>query len=185
MKPSYPIETDLVNAIEIAARTAIKELFARHPGRFYYLSLVTTGEAHPPVLAAWSEEALEEAVKGTDDRNDARWGLKWSYADSPFYCFGEHHFEHVNRLFDLRPDIHSLDGEERIAEYGLRLRAMEEALLRLDQQGVFGTGGERLKIVINVEVVPPDFTNTQRAKRLNPPEAIRCWLEEAAEDDDC
>ena len=35
--------------------------------------------------------------------------------------------------------------------------------------------------MINVEVVPPDHTNTERAIRLNPPEAITQWLADAAE----
>lgn len=58
-------ETKLSDAIATAAELAIEKLFAQHPGHYYYLSLITTGEAHPPVLAAWSEEALEEAVKNT------------------------------------------------------------------------------------------------------------------------
>ena len=181
MNTSYPTEVELSCAIESAAGMAINDLFAQHPGHYYYLSLITTGEAHSPVLAAWSEEALEEAVKNEVDKEDARYGLKWSYADSPFYCFGEDRFTQVNNLFEKRPDIHSLDDNARNAEYELRLRAMESAIAKLDQRGIFGIGEERLKIVVNVEVMPPDYTNTQRAMRLNPPEAIRTWLEEAAE----
>ena len=41
----------------------------------------------------------------------------------------------------------------------------------------------RLGIVINVEVMPPDYTNTERALRLNPRQALDAWLAEAAEDD--
>jgi hypothetical protein len=181
MSTSYPTELDLADAIESAARKAITGLFEQHPGHFYYLSLITTGEAHPPVLAAWSEEALEETVRNEADKEEARWGLKWSYADSPFFCFGEEHFSHVKELFSLRPDIHSLDDNKCKAEYDLRLRAMESALSKLDRQRLFDSGDNRLRIVVNVEVMPPDFTNTLRAKRLNPPEALRTWLEEAAE----
>jgi len=187
MNKSYPTEDELVAAIESAAEMAIKDLFVRHPGHYYYLSFITTGEAHPPILAAWSEEALEEAVRNEvdsrrrPDKEDARWGLKWSYADSPFCCYGSEHFERVNHLFAMRPGIDSLDASAWEAEYDLRLRAMETALSRLDLKGTFGVGEERLRMVVNVEVMPPDFTNTERAKRLNPPEAIRTWLEEAAE----
>tara|TARA_R100000988_G_scaffold7577_1_gene4444 strand:- start:373 stop:525 length:153 start_codon:yes stop_codon:yes gene_type:complete len=31
------------------------------------------------------------------------------------------------------------------------------------------------------EVMPPDPTNTERARRLNPPAALTRWLEEVAE----
>jgi len=35
--------------------------------------------------------------------------------------------------------------------------------------------------VVNVEVMPPDATNVERAIRLNPPAALADWLSEAAE----
>lgn len=177
MTPSSP----LTKAIADAARKAISALFSKHRERFYYLSLITSGEAHAPVIAAWSEEALERAVEGALDKEDMRWGLKWSYADSPYFCFGEEHFAVVNAMFAARPDIRGLCGLESQREYDYRLDAMEEALACLDSEGLFGTGDERLRIVINAEVMPPDFTNTARAKRLNPAKAIETWLKEAAE----
>jgi hypothetical protein len=183
MSNSIPTEDELAGAIELAAKLAIKKLIAEHPGRYYYLSLITTGEAHAPILAAWSHEALEEAVNKSPNKEEARWLLKWSYADSPLNCFGEEFFERVRGLFTMRPDVYSLDEKSRIIEYETRLRAMETAMSRLDHQGVFGIGRDRSHIVINVEVMPPDWTNTVRAKRLNPPEAIQAWLEEAAENE--
>jgi hypothetical protein len=183
MTTPIPTESDLARAIASAAETAIRKLFAEHPGRYYYLSLITTGEAHPPVLAAWSQEALEDAVKKHANSVATRWVLKWSYADSPYFCFGEEFFEPVRQLFAMRPDIHSLNNGTRNAEYELRLGAMEAAMSTLDQRGLFGLGKDRHNIVINVEVMPPDYTNTLRAMRLNPPEAARTWLEEAAEKD--
>ena len=35
--------------------------------------------------------------------------------------------------------------------------------------------------MINVEILPPDYTNTIHAKKLNPLEAIQAWLKEASE----
>jgi hypothetical protein len=58
---------------------------------------------------------------------------------------------------------------------------MEAAMAQLDREGLFGTGRARLDVVINVEVMPPDWTNTVRAKRLNPPGALHEWLDEVAE----
>ena len=54
-------------------------------------------------------------------------------------------------------------------------------MTRLDRAGVFGTGPKRAGIVVNVECMPPDRTNVERALRLNPPEALEVWLREAAE----
>jgi hypothetical protein len=172
---------DLTCAIKLAVLQAATELFARHPGHYYYFSLITTGEAHAPVIAAWSDEALEEAVKNEVDKENAKWGLKWSYADSPFYCFGEDHFSEVNRLFSLRPIVYGLTDDKWKSEVILRMGAMEQAIAELDAQGLFGVGDTRRTIVVNVEVMPPDRSNTERAIRLNPPEAIEEWLREAAE----
>lgn len=174
-------EHKLVAAIKDATKRAYEDLLRLHPGKYYYFSLITTGEAHSPVVAAWSEEALEEAVKGEDDKDDARWGLKWSYADSPYYCFGEEYFQEAEHLFSKRPDIRQLDGVERTRELSFRFGVMEEAVQALESEGLFGVGDSRNGIVVNVEVMPPDPSNAERAIRLNPPKAIVEWLEEAAE----
>ncbi|MFI2410671.1 DUF4303 domain-containing protein [Streptomyces sp. NPDC018947] len=61
---------------------------------------------------------------------------------------------------------------------------METAVARLDAEGLFGTGADRHRVVVAVEVVPPDTGNDERVLRLNPPEALADWLEEAAVLDD-
>ncbi len=58
-----PTVDDLVCAIQEAAENAIRDLFKQHPGHFYYCSLISTGEAHPPELVAWSKEMLVETVQ--------------------------------------------------------------------------------------------------------------------------
>lgn len=179
---AIPKQSDLTNVITSAARMAFSSLFQQHPGKYYYCSLITTGEAHSPVVAAWSEEALAAATAEMDDPNEAAAELKWSYADSPFYCYGEEFFQRVNELFQERPQLTYVETkEEWESEYQLRVDAMEAAMAQLDSEGIFGTGKDRLETVVLVEVMPPDSTNTERAKRLNPPEALTEWLEEAAE----
>lgn len=177
-----PSKSDLVDAVAAATLAAVTELFREHPrDHFYYCSLVTTGEALPPILVAWSWEALAAAASRCQDDPNARANLKWSYADSPFCDYGSEHFREVRLLFDARGALDPFAPEAWQAEYTLRLSAMEEALARLDRSGLFGTGRQRAAIVINVECMPPDHTNVQRALRLNPPEALTEWLEEAAE----
>jgi hypothetical protein len=176
----HQTEAPLSEAIERATRLAVHKLFAEHPESFYYLSLITTGEAHAPFLTAWSEEALDEEAKRQGLPSTDL--LKWSYADSPYTCYGEEFFGEVNRLFDERPSMdHTRTEEEWSTEFDLRLTAMEAAMKRLDEQGLFGRGPNRDQLVINVEVMPPDRTNTQRAIRLNPKGALVEWLKEAAE----
>jgi hypothetical protein len=175
-----PTESDLVAAIADATRLAVTSLFSAHPEHYYYVTLITTGEALSPTLSAWSTEALSASAAANDAASRA--ALRWSYADSPYFAYGEQFFEHVKVLFGCRPGLTvGMSGPQWKAEYDLRLRAMEAAMSTLDRAGLFGSGPSRNAIVTLVEVVPPDYTNTARAIRLNPPEALRAWLAEAAE----
>lgn len=174
-----PTKDDLISAIAAAARQAFSQLFATHPGHYYYCSLITSGEAHSPVVAAWSSEALDARLAGEADPAAARSVLKWSYADSPYYCYGEQFFRPVRELFDARPQMrYSMPDEEWDSEHKLRLEAMEAAMAQLDSEGIFGRGDTRFETVVLVEVMPPDHTNIARALRLNPPEALEIWLAE-------
>jgi hypothetical protein len=84
-------------------------------------------------------------------------------------------------LFDLLGVLDPFDRQAWESGYAFRLDAMEAGMAQLDREGLFGEGAERAGIVINVEVMPPDRTNVERARRLNPPEALVEWLSEAAE----
>jgi hypothetical protein len=177
-----PVSTlALVDAIAVATAAAATELFGEFPGHhFYYFALVTTGEAHAPNVTAWSIEALDEAAAKLQTDPHARADLKWSYADSPFHCYGERHFSEVRRLFDALPELDPHDDAAWRHRYDFRMSVMEEALARLEREGLFGTGPARARIVVNVECMPPDHTNVERALRLNPAEALTYWLKEAA-----
>jgi hypothetical protein len=179
---SSPSQDELTAAIADATRQAVFALFREHPGRYYYCSLVTTGEAHPPYLSAWSHEALDKAAQNDPDPPSARMLLEWSATDSPFCCYGDGFFEPVRALFAKRPRIDPmLRDDQWDAEWRFRVDAMSAALAQLDKDGIFGRGEARTRIVVNVEVLPPDRTNTDRAVRLNPTEAIKESLAEAAE----
>ncbi|EMI24361.1 DUF4303 domain-containing protein [Rhodopirellula europaea] len=166
---AVPTVDELTASVVDAATLAFRKLFATGE-TFYYCVLITTGEALPPCIAAWSHESLARSDQPELDR--------WHYADSPFLDFGAEHFAPVRDLWLARPAIG--DGNWN-AEYELRLTALESAMRNLDSMGVFGSGESRRTLMINVEVVPPDHTNTERAIRLNPPESIAQWIAEAAE----
>ncbi|MES2820870.1 MAG: DUF4303 domain-containing protein [Pseudomonadota bacterium] len=180
---SHPTPKELAASIAAAMRLALLDLFRQHPEQYYYFSLVTTGEALPPFLVAWSTEALVVEVAKAKPGSEAY--LRWSCAESPYMCYGEHHFQEVIRLFELRPEMTSeMTDSEWEAEYAVRLRAMELAMKELDDEGVFSQRGDREKVVINVEVMPPDATNAERARRLNPvgSQALAAWLQDVAEE---
>lgn len=169
-----------MEAVAIATRSAVTELFQQYPTHtFYYCALVNVGAVMDPRLTAWSVEALDAAAADLPNEPDARTMLAWSYADSPFCFFGEQHFRAVSGLCRELTGPPPCDAEE---VYSFGMDAQEEALARLDAEGLFGTGAARTRIVINVESMPPDHTNVERARRLNPPEALGKWLSEAAEE---
>ncbi len=172
----------LVKIIKDAAKKAILSLFATYDENYYYLSLITDASANCPIISAWSWEALEREAEKAPNVEEAMYYLKWSYADSPYCMFGKEYFSKVEEAFDSRDSLLSTD-DEWDKEYDIRMNSMEKAIAELDNEGLFGTNEERLKIVINVEVMPPDYSNTLRALRLNPREALNEWLEEIAEEE--
>lgn len=181
-----PHEKPSVEELEVevldATRSAALALFrAFQEERFYFFALVTTGEAHAPVLTAWSFEALDASAAQCSGEPSAKSELKWSCADSPYYGYGEQFFEEVGRLFAQFEPMDPSDVASWSRAYETKMSAMERALARLDQEGLFGTGEARNRIVINVECMPPDHSNRDRALRLNPKEALNDWLVEAAE----
>ena len=177
------MDINLEKRLEEATRKAIKKLFSENKENFYYCSLVTDEEGNCPVISAWSEEALErvleEEIEPDEDIETVRLEYKWSYADSPYYAYGEEFFEELEELFDDR--MEDLDDEQIEEEIDLRIEAMERVMAVLDQEGLFGIGDDRMKIVINAEIMPPVYENTERAIRLNPKDALKEWLEEIAE----
>jgi hypothetical protein len=171
---------ELAAVIEQATRTAVTRLFEQFPCEdFYYLALVTTGEAHPPIFIAWSQQALLRASNGDAS---AIAGLKWNHAETPYFAFADDCFDSVRSEFLRRPAMDPFCEASWEKEYRFRIGAMVHALKRLDSERLFGTGQERLKIYINVEVQPPDSTNTDRALALNPRYGmLESWLNEASE----
>ncbi|WP_410579427.1 DUF4303 domain-containing protein [Amycolatopsis sp. lyj-108] len=166
-----PTEADLADALTTAARAVVTDLFRDSPGHtFYYVTLTTPGEAFGPALSAWSREALAQRADADD--------VRYSYADSPFSIVGEEYLKPVREMFAARPEVFDIaDDDASDAEFDLRLRAMETALRRLDDEGLFGVGVARADVLVLVEVVPDDEENVARARRLNPPgPALDAWL---------
>ncbi|UOD29628.1 DUF4303 domain-containing protein [Massilia violaceinigra] len=178
-----PSTAEMSSAIEIATRSALEQLFNTVPESFYYCALITTGEGLAPCLAAWSWEALERAVNQSESPAQARAWLQWSWGDSPYLAYGDAFFGPVKELFFKRDAMMRLcTDEESARELDVRLACMASALGNLDAQGLFGSDEQRSAILINAEVSPPDYTNTERALQLNPGGALLDdWLRDCAE----
>lgn len=176
------LDVELVSKIKQASQKAILSLFSNHKEQFYYCSLITDGFANCPILSAWSWEALERETQKDNNVEEAKYYLKWSYADSPYCMYGNEYFSDIRKIFDQRNSLIHTE-KERQNEFYIRMNSMERAMFELDEEGLFGTGKQRLGIVINVETMPPDYENTKRAIRLNPKAALDDWLEEIAEEE--
>ena len=191
-----PSMDELKIAIKEAVKNAVKELFKINEN-FYYLVLTTSGEAHPPTLSAGSSEGLERTVKkyveeyGYDPHEpDLALSLKWSFADTPYDCFGyEEYFrdKDIERLFYLRPSVDDcisgkITQEEWDNEYDLRLKAMILALKELDEENVFERKEKRKHLFLNVA---PEYLNLREfAQILNEGEALKEVIEDNALEDD-
>lgn len=182
----------LVELLKEAAGKAFKDLFKEHPNEhFYYCTLVLMNSQGCPVVSAMSEEALDKLVQENAEKFREEYGysimesrelLKWSFADSPYSIYGEQYFSEVKEWIANRDkNSKSITLDMFMKECDMRLDSMEKVMSDLDKEGVFGCGEKRKNIVVAAEVMPPDYTNTERVLRLNSRETLKEWLEEAAE----
>ena len=175
------IRKELLDRLERITEKSLRELFEKNKEKFYYCSLITDGEGHCTIISAWSYEALERVTSSIESQ-EVKEEYKWSYADSPYFAYGEEYFEDLKNMWEEHLEL-ELDDDEFYEEVEIRIDIMEEVMKHLDEKGLFGKGTERLQIVIKAEFMPPDYSNTERAIRLNPKEAIEEWLEEVAEEE--
>ncbi|KAB7764642.1 DUF4303 domain-containing protein [Xanthomonas maliensis] len=174
----------LVDQIYKCAKSAFLGLFnEKKDESFYYCVLVTTEEGHPPFISAWSKQVLQrEKDKGVEavDYFDF---VKWSYADSPYVDYSGQDFFELQSIFNARPSIDQLSRDAWLLELDVRVSSMEKVMAKLDAEGIFELNQPRSNVLINVELTPPSYSNTERALRLNNAdnEALIAWLDEAAE----
>lgn len=166
----------ITQALYVAIKSVLTDLF-KNQEHYYYITVVSDGGANTPCISAWSYEALARS-KVNDEHQKL---LKWSYADSPYCGYRQEEFAEVDRLMQERPNIWELKDEQFDIEYKKRYTAMEEAMLRLDEEGLFAINQARENVIVLVEVMPPDEENIIRAYRMNHSNSqiFREWREEA------
>ena len=153
-RPPLCGDSMLTEVIANAVRVSLTRLFSNGE-TFFHCSLVVTGDGLHPRVAAWSWEALEResAIKGSSEKYCKK--LKISLRDSPYFSYGQEHFCHANRLLLERPARSQLSREAWGLELGLRLQSMEDAISRLDEEGLFGVNQPRAKVTVLVEIMGP------------------------------
>ena len=162
------------NYVREAAKKAFSELRQAYPNdEFYYYVLWTTVVAHRPAPCACSKQGLERTFAqylsdSSDETTPA--DLRWSEADSLYDCFVDEHFTDVAELFNDLGDPYERSDELNHSIFESIVLAMSD----LDNEGFFGEGTEREKVVINV-TMPGDESEdelVERARRLNPKSAL-------------
>ena len=164
---------ELIEALAKAAKAAFLSLKETTKEHFYFYTFIFDEGLHP-YISAWSYEALEKSIMEQQIPDEEKSWWKWDSADSPYADYGyDEFFGEVNELLDKRAGELSEDALYEV-EWGVRIDCMEEAMKRLDGSGLFGTGEERERVVINVEQAPPDGDGAEynRALRLNPASAL-------------
>lgn len=164
---------ELIEALAEAAGAAFASLKENTKEHFYFYVFVFDEGLHP-YISAWSYEALEKSMIEQQITDDEKSWWKWDSADSPYAVYGyDEFFGEVSELLDKRADG-LCDDELYGIEWAVRIDSLEEAMKRLDSSGLFGTGKERERVVINVEQAPPDEDGSEynRALRLNPSSAL-------------
>lgn len=171
-------DRSLIDLLLVAIKSTVLKLNETGES-FYYYALLTTGEGHPPVLSAWSKEALHRVASDSDDYKQAEYDLKWSASDSPYYASCQEYWKEVeDYVNDQMTDAGDLDEEQWL----LLINSMAESLRISDENNVFSGTSNRNDIFINAEVIPPDEGNEMRAKMLNPPSSFTWWTKEMEEE---
>ena len=70
------------------------------------------------------------------------------------------------------------DEDEIEREFELRVSAMVQAMQKLDQEGIFSINQPREQVYINVECIPNDDSDVDRALLLNEAKNIQEWLKD-------
>lgn len=162
---------ELVEAFVKAAGNAFFSLKENYKEQFYYYAFIFDEGMHP-YISAWSYEALDKSISDNKITDEEKSWWKWDYSDSPYVVYGyDEFFNEVNELLDKRASELS-DDELYDMEWDMRVNSMEEAMIRLDQSGLFGINDDRKRVVINVEIAPPDCSEYNRALRLNPESSL-------------
>lgn len=165
-----------------ATRNGFQSLFKEHNEKFYYCTLILSDGA-TPFISAFSDEALQEAVKKSDGEYSAQ-DLKWSYADSPYCGYGfEEYFKEFDKHFNER--ISDISDDEYDEEIEYWLSVMERVMKTLKKEKIFNIGRDMRNMIINVEIMPPDDDSClEITERLNTKTAYKKWYKENYGDED-
>jgi hypothetical protein len=171
----------------LAAMRKIRRL--RPNDTFYSFAFFTSGDFVYMAMTASSYEGLSEAVSRYKemehfqqyDIEEIRRLLKWSPADSPLHTECGGIIEPLQSIMNqVRDELYEVPfDEDDWTEFELYVAQLEEAianaLRRIDAEGLFGSGDERKRVVVNLLM---GERRIEFARRVNPPESVKMLIED-------
>jgi hypothetical protein len=166
-----------------------RRLRETHPkDEFYCFAFYTNGEMNYVGVTASTYQGLDKVAQEYKKKprymamaiEDLRLDLKWSPCDSPLHDNADNDLTaldslmqavdaELSRRFDLKDDGKSFD------EFVAQVRAsFANALKRIDADGIFGSGEERKRVLVNL--LMGDQSDEDRigfAERVNPAESVK------------
>jgi hypothetical protein len=176
-----------------ATRKHFTDLKTRHSDEQFY----AFGLFHSPlwasvVPAANTEEGLEWMIRlyqtGSSysklSREELRSLLRWIPGDWRYFDVDLEDFLPVQEWLNSQDMFGLLDREEITWDAWEKeinepmIQVCRETLKILDQEGMFGVGEAREKVVINIMMGDQDGSWLEHAQLLNPPQVYERWIAE-------
>lgn len=162
-------ETRLIDAL----RTAWTEVIAAHPTETFFLfGIETNDDASLLTPFCNTEERAANENKIFGDEPVVKWAMS---PDLSLYGAGKEHLE------PLALELNSGSFERwTVAKQKRMMKIFESTLQHLDNEGFFGTGAKREKVILGVEIIDADSKAEREMlrikKRLNPPSSMKPLL---------
>ena len=175
---------------------AFKKIRKSRPDDHYYcFAFFTSGEFGYMAATASTYEGLEDVANQYKqmefyrhrELDQLKHQLKWSPVDSPL------HTGYGGIIKPLQPfmdqisqeleDVPVVDNDwSKFDQYVTQVEsAVENALRRIDADGIFGIGNERKSIIVNLLMGDQDDQSRIKfAKRVNPPESVQMLIDDLA-----
>jgi Domain of unknown function (DUF4303) len=168
-----------LSRLVVGLRKAWQEVRSKRTGETFYLFGIETDSDITDLYPLCNTEEQFVADGGRRKPSIGKWFMD---DDAALYRAGRKHTkalaEEVNRYVF---EDHSKDPKGAFRDRKRRLlNVFEKALVKLDEEGLFGTGRKRSKVLLQITIVDPSDAEWRYMlkviKRVNPPESTAAFF---------
>jgi hypothetical protein len=162
-------------------RKAWQQVCRQRPDETFYLFGIETDSDITDLNPICNTEEEYRAQAGNSGLTLDKWSLCYN-EDSELYRAGKEHTDALAREVNRYVfEDHSRDPEGAFLDRKRRLlRIFERALVQLDEEGFFGTGKKRARVLLKIDFVDPSDAEWKHMvkviKRINPPASTAGFL---------